>query len=173
MTLSANWSYPTDIRFGAGRIAELGECCKEAGITRPLLVTDRGLASLPITQDTLDLMEQAGLGRAMFSEVDPNPTEINMEAGRKVFLDGNHDGVIAFGGGSGLDLGKLLAFMAGQTRPVWVTGGNARMPMRLPPSLPYQRPLARGRRSVEPVSSSTVRATSKRSFFIPGYCRRL
>lgn len=119
MTLSANWSYPTDIRFGAGRIAELGECCKEAGITRPLLVTDRGLASLPITQDTLDLMEQAGLGRAMFSEVDPNPTEINMEAGRKVFLDGNHDGVIAFGGGSGLDLGKLLAFMAGQTRPVW------------------------------------------------------
>ena len=119
MTLSANWSYPTDIRFGAGRIAELGECCKEAGITRPLLVTDRGLASLPITQDTLDLMEKAGLGRAMFSEVDPNPTEINMEAGRKVFLDGNHDGVIAFGGGSGLDLGKLLAFMAGQTRPVW------------------------------------------------------
>ena len=118
MTLSANWSYPTDIRFGAGRIAELGECCKEAGITRPLLVTDRGLASLPITQDTLDLMEKAGLGRAMFSEVDPNPTEINMEAGRKVFLDGNHDGEIAFGGGSGLDLGKLLAFMAGQTRPV-------------------------------------------------------
>ena len=119
MTLSANWSYPTDIRFGAGRIAELGECCAEAGITRPLLVTDRGLANLPITHQTLDLMEQAGLGRAMFSEVDPTPTEINMEAGRKVLLDGNHDGVIAFGGGSGLDLGKLLAFMAGQTRPVW------------------------------------------------------
>lgn len=119
MTLSANWSYPTDIRFGAGRIGELGECCAEAGITRPLLVTDRGLANLPITQQTLDLMEQAGLGRAMFSEVAPNPTEINMEAGRKVFLNGNHDGVIAFGGGSGLDLGKLLAFMAGQTRPVW------------------------------------------------------
>ena len=119
MTLSANWSYPTDIRFGAGRIAELGECCAEAGIRRPLLVTDRGLANLPITRQTLDLMEQAGLGRAMFSEVDPNPTEINMEAGRKVFLEGNHDGVIAFGGGSGLDLGKLLAFMAGQTRPVW------------------------------------------------------
>ncbi|MBL3558495.1 MULTISPECIES: iron-containing alcohol dehydrogenase [Marinobacter] len=119
MTLSANWSYPTDIRFGAGRIAELGECCREAGIARPLLVTDRGLANLPITRNTLDLVEQAGLGRAMFSEVDPNPTEINMEAGRKVYLDGNHDGVIAFGGGSGLDLGKLLAFMAGQTRPVW------------------------------------------------------
>lgn len=119
MTISANWSYPTDIRFGAGRIAELGECCAEAGISRPLLVTDRGLANLPIARQTLDLMEQAGLGRAMFSDVDPNPTEINMEAGRKVFLNGNHDGVIAFGGGSGLDLGKLLAFMAGQTRPVW------------------------------------------------------
>lgn len=119
MTLTANWSYPTEIRFGAGRIAELGECCVAAGITKPLLVTDSGLATLPITGQTLDLVEQAGLGRALFADVDPNPTEINMEAGRKVYRDGGHDGVIAFGGGSGLDLGKLLAFMAGQTRPVW------------------------------------------------------
>ena len=119
MSIKANWSYPTAIRFGAGRIAEIGEACAAAGIKRPLLVTDKGLASLPITTKTLDLMEAAGLGRAMFSEVDPNPNEKNLEAGIKVFKDGDHDGVIAFGGGSGLDLGKMVAFMADQKGSVW------------------------------------------------------
>ena len=75
MTLQANWSYPTNIRFGAGRIAEIGGACMAAGITKPLLVTDRGLAEMDITARTLDLMEAEGLGRAMFSRVDPNPTE--------------------------------------------------------------------------------------------------
>ena len=116
---SMNWSYPTAVRFGAGRIAELPEACEAAGIKRPLLVTDRGLASLPITTKTLDLLEAAGLGRAMFSDVDPNPTDHNLAAGVAAFTQGGHDGVVAFGGGSGLDLGKLVAFMAGQTRPVW------------------------------------------------------
>ncbi|MFZ2100983.1 MAG: iron-containing alcohol dehydrogenase [Oricola sp.] len=119
MSLKANWSYPTAIRFGAGRIAEIGEACAAAGIKRPLLVTDRGLAGMDITQRTLALMEKDGLGRAMFAEVDPNPTEINLEAGLKVYRDGGHDGVIAFGGGSGLDLGKMVAFMSGQTRSIW------------------------------------------------------
>lgn len=119
MNLTANWSYPTAIRFGNGRISEIGEACAQAGITKPLLVTDRGLRDLPITVKTLDLMDEAGLGRAIFAEVDPNPDETNLEAGLKVFRDGGHDGVIAFGGGSGLDLGKMVAFMAGQSRPVW------------------------------------------------------
>ena len=119
MSIKANWSYPTAIRFGAGRISEIGEACAAAGIKRPLLVTDKGLASLPITTKTLDLMEAAGLGRAMFSAVDPNPNEKNLEAGIKVFKAGNHDGVIAFGGGSGLDLGKMVAFMADQKGSVW------------------------------------------------------
>jgi len=119
MQLTGNWSYPTAIRFGAGRISEIADACNTAGMRKPLLVTDRGLANLPITQDTLALLDQAGLGKAMFAEVDPNPNEKNLELGLKAYNDGGHDGVIAFGGGSALDLGKVVAFMCGQTRPVW------------------------------------------------------
>ncbi len=119
MNLNANWSYPTNIRFGAGRISEIAEACTAAGISKPLLVTDRGLSGLDITKNTLDLLESAGLGRAMFSEVDPNPNDKNVTEGTKAFREGGYDGVIAFGGGSGLDLGKAVAFMSGQTRPLW------------------------------------------------------
>ncbi|MEO9684157.1 MAG: iron-containing alcohol dehydrogenase [Tateyamaria sp.] len=119
MTITANWSYPTSIRFGAGRISEIADACAVAGIKKPLLITDRGLASMDITTKTLDLLEAAGLGSAMFSDVDPNPNEKNAAAGVKAYRNGGHDGVVAFGGGSGLDLGKLVAFMAGQTRPLW------------------------------------------------------
>ncbi|MFK7870123.1 MAG: iron-containing alcohol dehydrogenase [Roseobacter sp.] len=115
----ANWSYPTAIRFGAGRITELADACKATGIQRPLLVTDRGLAPLPITQNALDVLEAAGLGRGLFADVDPNPNELNLAAGVAAYKAGDHDGVVAFGGGSGLDLGKMVAFMAGQSRPVW------------------------------------------------------
>ena len=118
-TLTSNWSYPTTIWFGAGRIAELAAACHQAGIKKPLLVTDKGLVDLPITQNVLASLADAGLEAALFAEVDPNPTEINMEAGLQAYKAGQHDGVIAFGGGSGLDLGKMVAFMAGQTRPVW------------------------------------------------------
>ena len=116
---TVNWSYPTLIKFGPGRIRELADHCKTAGLKNPLLVTDKALASLPITAQALDVLDQGGLGRAVFSEVDPNPNEINMEAGLQVYRAGNHDGVVAFGGGSALDLGKMIAFMIGQTRPVW------------------------------------------------------
>ncbi len=119
MTLTGNWSYPTAIRFGAGRISELADACQSAGIKKPLLVTDRGLADMDITQNTLNLLEQGGLGRAIFSEVDPNPNDKNAEEGVQVYREGGYDGVIAFGGGSGLDLGKVIAFMAGQSRPIW------------------------------------------------------
>lgn len=119
MTPTANWSYPTAIRFGAGRISELPQACQAAGIKRPLVVTDRGLAQMPIIQKTLDILEADGLGRSLFADVDPNPNEKNLVAGVAAFKAGNHDGVIAFGGGSGLDLGKIVAFMAGQSRPVW------------------------------------------------------
>jgi len=95
MTLSANWSYPTNIRFGVGRINEIAVACSAAGISRPLLVTDKGLADLEITHRTLDMMDAAGLGRNVFAEVDPNPNEKNAE-----------EGVRAYG-------------VAGQSRPLW------------------------------------------------------
>ena len=116
---TANWSYPTAVRFGAGRIKELPEAVKATGMKRPLLVTDKALASLPITQNALDLLEGAGLKAGLFAEVQSNPTDQNLEAGVVAYRDGGHDGVVAFGGGSGLDLGKCVAFMQGQTRPVW------------------------------------------------------
>ncbi|MGF6155953.1 alcohol dehydrogenase class IV [Ensifer sp. KUDG1] len=119
MTITANWSYPTSIKFGAGRIKELADHCKAVGMKKPLLITDRGLAPMAITQNALDILESAGLGRAIFADVDPNPNDVNLAAGVKAFKDGGHDGVVAFGGGSGLDLGKCVAFMAGQSRPVW------------------------------------------------------
>ena len=119
MTLIGNWSYPTQIKFGAGRIREIADACNQANIKRPLLITDKGLSNLPITSRTLQLMKEAGLGDALFSNVDPNPNEKNLNSGINAIKEGNHDGVIAFGGGSGLDLGKLVAFMVGQDRSVW------------------------------------------------------
>lgn len=116
---TANWSYPTAIKFGPGRIKELADHCKAAGITKPLLVTDKALASLPITAQALDILDAAGLGRAVFSQVDPNPNETNMEDGLKVYRAGGHDGVVCFGGGSALDLGKMIALMVDQPVSVW------------------------------------------------------
>ncbi|NVK33650.1 MAG: iron-containing alcohol dehydrogenase [Rhodobacteraceae bacterium] len=116
---NVNWSYPTSIRFGVGRIKELPEAVKATGMSNPLLVTDPGLAGLPMVADILADLKAAGLSAAVFSEVKPNPIDKNVEAGVVAYKAGGHDGVIAFGGGSGLDAGKLIAFMSGQTRPIW------------------------------------------------------
>jgi alcohol dehydrogenase class IV len=117
--LRGNWSYPTKIRFGVGRIAELPAACKELGFTRPLFVTDPGLANLPMVQNALANLKAAGLPTALYSDIRSNPVAKNVEDGIKVFRDGKHDGVIAFGGGSALDAAKTIAFMAGQKRPMW------------------------------------------------------
>ena len=117
--LVSKWNYPTTVRFGAGRISELPDALAAAGIRRPLFVTDPGLVKLPVVARALKILDDAGVPYAVFSDVKPNPVEANLTAGIEAWKKGGHDGAIVFGGGSALDLGKLIAFQAGQTRPVW------------------------------------------------------
>jgi alcohol dehydrogenase class IV len=114
-TLRGNWNYPTRIWAGPGRISELPQACAEAGIRRPLIVTDQGLKSSPMIGSAVAALTNA----ALFGEVRGNPSASHVEAGLRAFRTGRHDGVVAFGGGSALDCGKVIAFMSGQTRPLW------------------------------------------------------
>ncbi len=120
MTISkANWSYPTKVWFGPGRIADLPAACRETGMKRPLLVTDPGLSALPMIAATARLLRDAGIAVEVFDKVQGNPTSVNLDGALAAYRARGHDGVIAFGGGSALDVGKTTAFMAGQSRPVW------------------------------------------------------
>ena len=116
---AANWNYPTAIRFGAGRIAELPDTCRALGIERPLLVTDPAVAALPMVKDALSRNSDAGVETRLFCDIHPNPVGGDVERGLTAYAEGGHDGVIAFGGGAALDVGKVVAFMSGQRRPIW------------------------------------------------------
>lgn len=117
--LTGNWNYPTKMLVGPGRIAELAAVCRSLNLAKPLLVTDQGLVDNPMITQALAGLRAAGLEAGLFSEVVGNPHGSHVEAGVAVFRRGGYDSVVAFGGGSALDVGKLVAFMAGQSRPLW------------------------------------------------------
>ncbi|MEE2769082.1 MAG: iron-containing alcohol dehydrogenase [Actinomycetota bacterium] len=117
--VTATWGFPNRMRVGAGRINELPEACAEAGIARPLVVTDPSLAELPVFDKIRSALDTTDLGYGLFTGVRPNPVESNVDAAVASIREGGHDGVVAVGGGSALDVGKMAAFMVGQTRPIW------------------------------------------------------
>ncbi|MEK6750095.1 MAG: iron-containing alcohol dehydrogenase [Pseudomonadota bacterium] len=118
-TFSGNWNYPTNIRFGAGRISELGKIANQQHIERPLLVTDQGLVKLPIFARVRGILEEHKIPFTVFSDIKPNPTGKNVADGVLVYRQNNCDGVIAVGGGSALDAAKAIALMVGQDLPLW------------------------------------------------------
>ena len=114
-----NWNYPTTMWVGQDRIKDLGEACKNLNIKKPLLVTDKGLASSDIIQNSLSNLKQNSFEVIFYSNVIGNPTGTNVDEGVGIYRKNNCDGVIAIGGGSGLDVGKAVAFMSGQDLPIW------------------------------------------------------
>lgn len=116
---SVGWNFPVPTRFGIGRLRELPQLCQDLGIKRPLLVTDPGLAGLDMIQQAIAFNNEAGIATGLFSAVQANPTGSNVDAGVAAYKAGGYDGVISFGGGSALDVGKAVAMMVGQDRPLW------------------------------------------------------
>lgn len=119
MSYSANWNYPSNVKVGAGRVSELAGLCQSMGMSAPLVITDPGLAALPMFDNVVREINSAGLRVGVFSAIRANPTGENVDDGTAYYREHNHDGVIAFGGGSALDAAKAVALMVGQDRPVW------------------------------------------------------
>jgi alcohol dehydrogenase class IV len=117
--VASNWSFPTEVRFGNGRIREIGAAVRALGASSPLVVTDAGLKDLFPVQRALEALREAGLQPGLFFNVKPNPTGRNVADGVEVLRSGGHDLVVAIGGGSALDAAKAIALMSSQTISMW------------------------------------------------------
>ncbi len=117
--LSGTWNYPTSMIFGVDAVLRVPDLCKEQGLMNPLLVCDRGIVDLPFVHSLIAAFSSASLLLGVFSDVKANPTGKNIDNGVVAFKQGNHDAVIALGGGSALDAGKAIALMSGQNRVLW------------------------------------------------------
>lgn len=119
LTQPQDWSFPVPIAYGPGRLAEIGAQCHRLGFVRPLVVTDAGSRDLPFVSDLLWHLRAAGLGEAVFSAISPNPRDDEIEAGCAAFRDGDHDAVIAIGGGSAMDGGKAICLTVQSGVALW------------------------------------------------------
>lgn len=108
----ADWTFPIPLAYGPGRLDELASICADAGMTNPLVVTDRNSSHLPFIGRSMDVLRSGGLGGALFDGISPNPLASDIADGREVFRKGGHDGVVAIGGGSGMDGGKAISLVA-------------------------------------------------------------
>ena len=117
--MKINWNYPTSVWVGENRIKDLTEACKNLGISSPLFVTDKDLINLDMTKKIILEVKKEFSNLTVFSNFSGNPIGENVEEGVSMYKKKNCDGVIAFGGGSGIDVGKAIAFMSAQSRPIW------------------------------------------------------
>ena len=117
--MKSNWNYPTTVWTGVDRSLDIIEACSFAKINTPLFVTDKDLITLPMTSKVLNNLKKKFKNIKVFSNFSGNPFGKNITEGVELYNENKCDGVIAFGGGSALDVGKGIAFMNGQTRPIW------------------------------------------------------
>ncbi len=128
---AVDWDFPVPVKYGPGRLAEIGAICAARGCKKPLIVTDRATGQLPFVGRLRGYLESAGLGHGSFTDVSPNPTDVEVAAGKKVFLAGGHDSVIALGGGSGMDAGKAISLVLNSNRDLWDFDFNCPVPQEL------------------------------------------
>ena len=114
-----DWTIPVPIAFGPGRLAEIGDRCRSLGIERPLIVTDRGSHGLPFIGQLQAYLTQSGLKSGLFWDISPNPRDDEIGAGCAAFVTGDHDSIVAIGGGSAMDGGKAICLTVKSGLDIW------------------------------------------------------